>query len=59
MAQKFAEFGREDMSSAVRPMAIAPDEQYMFVTDDYVNVRDNTATAIRALYNHHEWGTTR
>jgi peptide/nickel transport system substrate-binding protein len=29
---------------------------YVFVTDDYVNVRDNSNTSLRALYQHHEWG---
>lgn len=29
---------------------------YTFVTDDYVNVRENSSSALRALYNHHEWG---
>lgn len=29
---------------------------YTFVTDDYVNVRENSTIALRALYNHHEWG---
>lgn len=28
----------------------------VFVTDEYVNVRDNSATSVRALYNAHEWG---
>jgi hypothetical protein len=30
MKQKFEEFGREDMSRAVRPMALSPDEQFMY-----------------------------
>jgi peptide/nickel transport system substrate-binding protein len=29
---------------------------YIFVTDDYVNVHDNSNTSLRALYQHHEWG---
>ncbi|WP_207782394.1 ABC transporter family substrate-binding protein [Phytoactinopolyspora limicola] len=30
---------------------------FTFITDDYVNVRDNTATSLRGVYNNHEWGT--
>ncbi len=29
---------------------------YLFVTDDYINVRDNQATSLRALYDNHAWG---
>jgi peptide/nickel transport system substrate-binding protein len=29
---------------------------YVFVTDNYVNVRDDTNSSLRALYEHHEWG---
>jgi peptide/nickel transport system substrate-binding protein len=29
---------------------------YLFVTDNYANVRDNTNTSLRALYDHHQWG---
>ncbi|EOR71281.1 solute-binding dependent transport lipoprotein [Thermobifida fusca TM51] len=29
---------------------------YILVTDDYVNVRDNPSSSLRALYQHHEWG---
>jgi peptide/nickel transport system substrate-binding protein len=29
---------------------------YVFVTDDFVNVRDNSNTSLRALYQHHAWG---
>jgi hypothetical protein len=29
---------------------------YVFVTDDYVNVRDNTNTSLRALYETTGWG---
>jgi peptide/nickel transport system substrate-binding protein len=29
---------------------------YVFVTEDYVNVRDNANTSLRALYEHHSWG---
>jgi peptide/nickel transport system substrate-binding protein len=29
---------------------------YVFVTDNYVNVRDNTNTSLRALYETHGWG---
>jgi peptide/nickel transport system substrate-binding protein len=29
---------------------------YVFVTDQYVNVRDDTNSSLRALYEHHEWG---
>jgi len=31
MGEKLAEFGLKDMSSAVRPMAISPDERFLFV----------------------------
>jgi len=30
MGVKLAEFGREDMSSAVRPMALSPDEKFLY-----------------------------
>jgi peptide/nickel transport system substrate-binding protein len=29
---------------------------YVFVTDNYVHVRDNTNSSLRALYEHHAWG---
>ena len=29
---------------------------YVFVHEDYVNVRDNANTSLRALYEHHMWG---
>jgi peptide/nickel transport system substrate-binding protein len=29
---------------------------YVFVADEFVNVRDNSSTSLRALYQHHEWG---
>jgi peptide/nickel transport system substrate-binding protein len=29
---------------------------YVFVTEDYVNVRDNCCSSLRALYNSHQWG---
>lgn len=38
----------------VMPMYETP--VYTFVTDDYINVRDNPAGSIRALYENHTWG---
>ncbi|MPZ27620.1 MAG: ABC transporter family substrate-binding protein, partial [Micromonosporaceae bacterium] len=29
---------------------------YVFVTDSYVNVRDNTNSSLRGVYETHEWG---
>lgn len=29
---------------------------YLFVTNEYINVRDNGATSLRGLYEHHTWG---
>lgn len=29
---------------------------YAFVSDEYVGVRDNAGSSLRALYNNHEWG---
>lgn len=29
---------------------------YAFVSDEYVNVRDNAGSSLRAIYNNHEWG---
>ncbi|QSB15160.1 ABC transporter family substrate-binding protein [Natronosporangium hydrolyticum] len=29
---------------------------YVFVSEDYANVRDNTNTSLRAMYEHHYWG---
>jgi peptide/nickel transport system substrate-binding protein len=29
---------------------------YVFVSENYVNVRDNPNTSLRALYEHHHWG---
>jgi peptide/nickel transport system substrate-binding protein len=29
---------------------------YLFVTDNYVNIRDNTNTSLRGLYETHQWG---
>jgi peptide/nickel transport system substrate-binding protein len=39
----------------VLPMFDVP--VYMFVTDDYINVRDNGAASLRAFYENHTWGT--
>ncbi|NIR43981.1 MAG: ABC transporter family substrate-binding protein, partial [Gemmatimonadetes bacterium] len=38
----------------VLPMFDVP--VYMFVTDDYINIRDNGAGSLRALYENHTWG---
>jgi len=29
---------------------------YIFVTDDYVGVRDNTNTSLRGVYETQQWG---
>lgn len=38
----------------VLPMYDSP--VYIFVTDDYINIRDNKATSLRGLYENHTWG---
>jgi peptide/nickel transport system substrate-binding protein len=38
----------------VLPLAETP--VYMFASDSYVNVRDNTASSLRAIHNFWEWG---
>jgi peptide/nickel transport system substrate-binding protein len=47
-----AEIVTED--AYVLPIADVP--VYIFVTDSYTNIRDNTASSLRGLYNHEEWG---
>jgi peptide/nickel transport system substrate-binding protein len=29
---------------------------FVYVTDDYVNIRDNTNSSLRAVYSQVEWG---
>jgi peptide/nickel transport system substrate-binding protein len=38
----------------VLPMFDTP--VYIFVSEDYINVRDNPNSSLRALYEHHDWG---
>jgi peptide/nickel transport system substrate-binding protein len=39
----------------VLPMYDSP--VFIFASDGYVNVRDNTGESVRGVYNNHEWGT--